>query len=136
MAEYRTEQKKILLDFLKENSENSYTIEEIIKELSDKEGNIPAKSTVYRLMTRLVEEKTVLRTAGSGRQFLYRIIADNHCRNHLHLQCTECGKILHLDERLSDSLLRRVESAKDFSVSEEDTVLMGRCANCKTGDAK
>ncbi len=132
MAEYHTEQKKILLDFLKANSENSYTIEEIVAELSKKGGTVPGKSTVYRLMTKLVEEKRVRRQAGErGRRFVYRIIGDDHCRYHLHLQCTKCGKVLHLDEKLSSTLLQSVNAANDFSVSEEDTVLMGRCADCK-----
>ena len=129
MAEYRTEQKKLLLEFLKANSENSYTIEEIIAGLGD---NSIGKSTVYRLMTKLVEEKVVKRSAGEhGRQFVYRIIADDHCKYHLHLQCTGCGKILHLDEKTSDTLLSCVNASQGFSVSEEDTILLGRCASCK-----
>ena len=131
MAQYRTEQKKLLLEFLKANSGNSYTIEEIIEGLGD---NSIGKSTVYRLMMRLVEEKVVKRSAGErGRQFVYRIIADDHCKYHLHLQCTKCGKILHLDEKTSDTLLDCVNASQGFSVSEEDTVLLGKCALCKKG---
>ena len=129
MAQYHTEQKKLLLDFLKANSGNSYTIEEIIEGLGN---NSIGKSTVYRLMTRLTEEKIVKRSAGErGRQFVYRIVADGHCKYHLHLQCTDCGKILHLDEKTSDTLLDCVNASKGFSVNEEDTVLLGRCASCK-----
>ena len=127
MAEYHTEQKKKLLDFLTANSENSYTIEEIVAYLDGQVG----KSTVYRLMTKLVDEKKVRKSAGDGRQFVYRVMADEHCKHHLHLQCTDCGRILHLDKETSDALLAGVKSAKDFLVSEEDTVLLGRCAGCK-----
>ena len=127
MANYHTEQKKLLLDFLQKNSGRSYTIEEICKELGDSVG----KSTVYRLMNGLVEEKKVHKSAGGGRQFLYRITADEHCKHHLHLQCTDCGRVLHLDEATSDALLDSVLASGGFSVSEEDTVLMGRCAGCK-----
>ncbi len=132
MAEYNTEQKRSLIAFLKANSENSYTIEEIIEGLKLQGAQAVGKSTVYRLMTRLVDDGVVHRSAGArGRQFVYRIIADDHCKNHLHLQCMSCGKILHLDESVSDSLLKSVNTAENFSVSEEDTVLMGRCADCK-----
>lgn len=138
MAEYRTEQKKALLAFLEKNSENSYTIEEIVDSLKASGlDNTPAKSTVYRLMTKLVEEKRVRRSASeTGRQFLYRITTDEHCRYHLHLQCTECGKVLHLDEKVSDTLLKSVKQAKNFSISEEDTVLMGKCAGCNRREEK
>jgi Fur family ferric uptake transcriptional regulator len=85
-------------------------------------------------MTRLVDEKRVQRFAAeSGRSFLYRIIADDHCRNHLHLKCLGCGKILHLDRATSDALLEQVLAVKDFSISEEDTLLFGNCAECKYG---
>ena len=133
MGRYNTEQKKILLDFLQSNSENSYTIEEIVSKLAHKGIG---KSTVYRLMTQLVEEKKIRKSAGEGRQFLYRITADEGCRHHLHLQCKDCGTVLHLDEETSHALLAGVNAARDFLVSEEDTVLMGRCSSCKAGSVK
>ena len=133
MAEYNTEQKKILLDFLSSNSTQAYTIEEI----TDAIGKGIGKSTVYRLMTKLVEEKRVKRQLASGsRKAIYRIVLDEHCHNHLHLQCTECGKVLHLDEKISDELLDTVKKLNAFAISEEDTVLMGRCATCSYGGKK
>jgi Fur family ferric uptake transcriptional regulator len=136
MAEYNTEQKKLLLDFLEKNHDSAYTIEEITNELKSR-GATVGKSTVYRLMTRLVEEKRVKRQLSDGsRKAIYRITLDSHCHNHLHLQCIKCGKVLHLDEEVSDKLLDTVKQINNFSVSEEDTVLMGKCADCKLGGKK
>lgn len=136
MAEYNTEQKKILLEFLEKNHDNAYTIEEISTELKAKGASV-GKSTVYRLMTKLVEEKRVKRQLASGsRKSIYRIVLDEHCHNHLHLQCTECGRVLHLDEKISDELLNTVKKLNAFAISEEDTVLMGRCATCSVGGKK
>ena len=136
MAEYNTEQKKLLLDFLEKNHDSAYTIEEISTELKAKGASV-GKSTVYRLMTRLVKEKRVKRQLASGsRKAIYRIVLDEHCHNHLHLQCTECGKVLHLDEKISDELLDTVKKLNAFAISEEDTVLMGRCATCSYGGKK
>lgn len=136
MSSYNTEQKKMLLDFLERNHDSSYTIDEIAEGLKSAAGEkAPGKSTVYRLMTRLVEDKRVHRFADEGgRRFLYRIIADEHCRNHLHLKCLGCGKILHLDHATSDALLEGVRKMKNFSVSEEDTLLFGSCAECRMGE--
>lgn len=133
MAEYKTEQKRLLLDFLESNSDNSYTIDRIVEELRAKD-NAPGRSTVYRLMTKLVEEKKVHRFSDErSRSFLYRIVADDHCRRHLHLKCLQCGKILHLDRATSDALLDRVRTVKDFAVNEEETLLFGNCAECRHG---
>ncbi len=136
MAEYKTEQKKLLLEFLQENQDSSYTIDEITDALK-KRGASVGKSTVYRLMTKLVEEKRVRRQlSDSSRKAIYRIVIDEHCHNHLHLQCIGCGKVLHLDEKTSDELLCAVKTLNNFSVSEEDTVLMGKCSSCSSGGKK
>ena len=135
MAGYKTEQKRLLLEFLAKNSDKSYTIDEIVEGIYAYAGEESlGKSTVYRLMTRLVEEKRVQRFAGErGRSFLYRIIAHEHCHNHLHLKCLACGKILHLDRATSDALLEQVRAIQGFSVNEEQTLLFGSCAECKGG---
>ena len=130
MAEYKTEQKKLLLEFLEENQDSSYTVDEITDALKSRGASV-GKSTVYRLMTKLVEEKRVKRQlTDNSRKSVYRIVIDEQCHNHLHLQCRTCGKVLHLDEKASDELLCAVKTLSDFSVSEEDTVLFGKCANC------
>ena len=135
MSGYNTEQKKLLLGFLEKNSDRSYTVDEIVEGIKQSVGESAlGRSTVYRLMTRLCEEKRVQRFAKEGsRRFSYRIIADDHCRNHLHLKCLGCGRILHLDRATSDSLLEQVRLMKDFSISEEDTLLFGNCSECKIG---
>ena len=136
MAEYNTEQKKLLLEFLEKNHDSAYTIEEISNELKAKGASV-GKSTVYRLMTKLVEEKRVKRQLASGsRKAVYRIVLNEHCHNHLHLQCQKCGKVLHLDEKTSDELLSTVKRLKSFAINEDDTVLMGRCATCSVGGKK
>lgn len=132
MAEYATEQKRMLLNFLKQHCESGYTIEELIGEMRLSYGEaIPGKSTVYRLMTRLVEEGTVKRfVKGHSRSFVYQIVAGEHCHSHLHLKCVGCGKLIHLDDRLSEELLSKVRVSSDFTVDEEETVLFGACADC------
>lgn len=136
MAEYNTEQKKLLLKFLEENHDSSYTIEEITGELKARGASV-GKSTIYRLMTKLVEEGRVKRQLADGsRKTIYRVTLSEHCHNHLHLQCVKCGKVLHLDEKASDELLDTVKKLKNFSVSEEDTVLMGKCDDCSVGGGK
>lgn len=132
MAEYRTEQKKMLSDFLKANRDQAYTVEDLVEKMRELYGeNVPALSTVYRLITRLVEEGTVKRfVKGHSRRFVYQIVEGEHCRSHLHMKCIGCGRLLHLDDRVSDELLYAVRSSSQFSVNEEETVLFGQCAAC------
>ena len=136
MAEYITQQKKTLLGYLAQHSERSFTVEELtdgIKKMKKLEGRAPGKSTVYRLMTRFVEEGTVKRfVRGHSRRFVYQIVSGERCSYHLHMKCTSCGRLLHLDEGLSDELMSKVKKLCDFSVSETDTVLFGVCADCSS----
>lgn len=133
MAEYHTEQKKILINFLKKNCDKSFTVQEISDAL-ELEGASVGKSTVYRLMTKLVKENLVHKhLSGESRKAVYRIALNESCHKHLHLQCVKCGKILHLDEKSSDELITAVKKLKDFSVSEEETVLLGKCSGCRSG---
>lgn len=134
MAEYITEQKKTLLGFLRQHSERSFTVEELtesIKKMKQGMGRAPAKSTVYRLMTRFVEEGTVKRfVRGHSRRFVYQIVSCERSELHLHMKCMKCGKLFHLDEGLSDELMEKVKKLCDFSVNGSETVLFGNCVEC------
>ena len=86
MAEYATEQKKMLIDFLEAHREESFSVEELVGGMRVEYGNsVPAISTVYRLITKLVTEGSVRRfVKGHSRRFLYQIVDRDHCRSHLH----------------------------------------------------
>ena len=72
MAEYMTEQKAILLEFLREHGERSYTIEELMQKMRDgAEQHAPGKSTVYRIINRLCDEGKVKRFAREGGRSLF-----------------------------------------------------------------
>jgi Fur family ferric uptake transcriptional regulator len=132
MAEYMTEQKRILKRILEDNADRAYTVEELMEKLRQSSGErAPGKSTVYRLITHLTEEGTVKKFLRDGsRKFAYQIVMGEHCDCHLHLKCMDCGKLIHLDEDTSDELLGRVRDISNFSVNEEATVLFGKCSDC------
>ena len=133
MREYNTEQKKMLTDFLRKNRERSYTIEEIAKELRELYGvSAPGKSTVYRLIPHLVEEGQVSRLPkGKGRSFVYQCLERDRCHGHLHMRCMSCGRLIHLDDNLSQELLFKVRELCGFSVNEKNSVLLGNCLSCR-----
>lgn len=133
MAEYVTEQKKVLKKILQDNCDKAYTVDELLEIMrSACPQNVPGKSTVYRLITRLVSEGSVKKfSRDNSRQSAYQIVMGEHCDCHLHLKCMDCGKLIHLDDKVSDELLSAVRATSDFSVSEEATVLFGMCGDCK-----
>ena len=134
MSSYNTEQKKLLEEFMTKNRDRSFTIDEIIEGLRDMRGEseiLPGRSTVYRLIGRLAEEGKLRKfVKADSRKASYQLMVGQHCDCHLHLKCTDCGKLFHMDEEISDELVRRISAFSNFSVDEEATVLFGKCAVC------
>ena len=130
MSSYHTEQKKSLLDFLTKNKDKSFTIDEITENIQSDSASV-GRSTVYRLVNRLVDEGKVRRFLKSdSRSASYQLVAGEHCECHLHLKCLGCGKLFHMDEEISDELVESIRRLSAFSVDEEESVLYGKCAAC------
>lgn len=136
MAQYQTEQKRILLAYMKAHSEEAYTIEEWCEQLRTEPSlsAVPGKSTVYRIMQKLVEEGLVKRfVKGNSRRFLYQMVCGEHCGNHLHMKCSVCGKLYHMEDEESETLLRQVMMRHHFQIDGGKTVLLGQCEGCCQG---
>lgn len=132
MATYKTHQKEMLLEFLKKNPDKPYSVEEIALGLEKEYEDAPGKSTVYRLIGQLVDNGTVKRfVKGNSRQFLYQLTGGEECHHHLHLKCTECGKLLHMGHELSEKVLSNILGESDFTVEPDSTTLFGCCKECK-----
>ena len=139
MAEYETKQRRILLDYLNAHPDRGFSVEELYDGLLSEQAleAIPGKSTIYRLIARLVSEGLVKRfAAGQGRQFAYQIVACDACDAHLHLKCTTCGRLCHMDHAVSEQIMHEVLSRSDFSLDEKETVLFGICKDCKLRQKK
>lgn len=133
MARYQTEQKRILLAYMKAHSEEAFTIEELCEKMKEEPAvqSVPGKSTVYRLMPELMEEGLVKRfVKGNSRKFLYQMVCGDHCERHLHMKCSVCGKLYHMEDRESEELLLKVMRKHHFQIDEGKTVLFGQCEGC------
>ncbi len=133
MANYQTVQRQELIRFLRKHSNDPLTIAQIYSRMSEDPdfSDIPAQSSIYRLIRELTEAGMVRRNVkGNSRQFVYQFIQDDACKNHLHMKCTECGKVFHLSDETSRIIIRQVLSNDSFSLGTE-TVLSGKCVNCR-----
>lgn len=127
MRVYNTQQRKILIDFLQSNSSKAYTIEEIISGI----GGELSQSTAYRLMTKLVDDGLVHRSVkGNSRSFVYQYISNEKCEGHLHMKCTDCGKVYHLDSSVTAHIQNDIKENTNFEI-DSHTVLLGKCKICK-----
>ncbi len=124
---YKTGKKERITDFLKLHNDETFTLEEICEKIApDGKG----RSTVYRLVSSLVDGGEVCRLSdGKTRRFTYQYLGRGECHSHFHLKCNECGRLIHLDSKISHELGERLASVGGFSI-EEGATLHGRCREC------
>ena len=124
---YNTEKRAELIKFLCSSHGESFTIEQICERLlSDGRG----KSTIYRLVSRLVEDGSVRKISDPRtRHVTYQYIHTGRCSEHLHLKCKECGKLVHLDEETTQIFESRIKSTSGFAL-DDGALLFGTCDSC------
>ncbi|MGP1418528.1 MAG: Fur family transcriptional regulator [Sphaerochaetaceae bacterium] len=131
---YRTSQRMAILDCLRANSDVTVSADDIMKMLieSGAKANI---ATVYRNLERLYHENLVLRfPAEDGSKYCYQLARDEHCcQGHLHLKCSECGKVIHLDCDFMGKLADHIRGEHGFSMNFENSIIYGLCDDCRMG---
>lgn len=128
LAKYLTKQRKILLEYLSEHSDEQYTAAQIATALGKDKISI---SAVYRNLSELEEEDRVKRyVQGSSHEAFYQYMAAEKCCNKIHLSCCNCGKSIHMDEREAEHLLINVFKSTGYRINKTDSVLYGICEAC------
>ena len=124
---YNTEKKSGILEFFEKSGGQAFSAENICSAIL-KDGR--GKSTVYRLISKLVEEGTLRRISdGKTRHVTYQLVRAGGCAEHLHLKCKDCGKLIHLDERTSHSLESSIFKTRGFTI-DDGALLYGTCESC------
>ncbi len=128
---YRTEQREMLITFLRAHADEQYSASDIVRALgTDHIG----QATVYRLMRRLVEEGAVRAfSIGDSPRTYYQYIDGETCGSHLHLKCTACGRLYHLGSCVSEFLEKQILATHRFRLDEQATMLFGTCHICRGG---
>lgn len=128
MPKYVTKQRKILIEYLSQHIDESLSAYQIAQALSEQ----ISRSAVYRNLSAMEAEGKVKRLAGgSGREAVYRYSDAPACTGSLHLSCKKCGKTVHMQKQIADTLIDSVAENDHFSIDKGDTVIYGVCAGCQ-----
>ena len=126
---YLTEQRNILLTYLQTNPDTVFSAKQIAQSLAD--NNI-SRSAVYRNLAQLESEQKIKRVVKNGsRETYYQFYDTTACRNHIHLSCTKCGKIFHMEGNDADRLSQMLNGNEGFELNKSETVIYGLCKECK-----
>ena len=109
---YTTKNRSEILNYLKKNCSSTISAADIKKHLCAE--NIIIKYSDVN------SDKAVYQYAGE----------QGHCREHLHLKCIKCGKVMHLDCGFMDELRKHVMAEHHFQLQCSGDLLHGLCEEC------
>ena len=121
-----TPQRMMVLDAI-ESSEHHISAEEIYAQVIMKYPHLNI-STVYRTLELLHRLGLVTETDLGGGRVRYHPADKGH---HHHLVCQECGRVIDLDESVTDNLKLVLKRDYEFTPDIRHLALFGTCADCK-----
>jgi Fur family ferric uptake transcriptional regulator len=131
-SRYKTKNREYILDALSNNLNTTLSADNIFDYLKskDKDMNI---TTIYRNLEKLANENLVLKfPSADGNKTFYQLKCHDYTHeDHLHLQCTNCGKVIHLDCDFMQSFVDHVKDDHQFDLTCGNSILFGLCDKCK-----
>lgn len=129
MAKYLTRQRRQLLEYLSEHTDEQISARQIADALAKDQISI---SAVYRNLSVLEEEGLLKRSVREGtREVFYQYIASEECKDSLHLSCRICGRSIHLGQQEAAQLIHSTFESTGFQIDKSETILYGVCADCR-----
>lgn len=130
-SSYNTHTRQLILDYLTENRRRAVSAADIVSHL-EAAGQRTNPTTVYRYLDKLAGEQRVMKyVADKGERAVYQLTdAQRHCHQHIHLKCTRCGEIFHMDCHFMDEVRRHLLAEHGFTLQCEGSILYGLCRRC------
>lgn len=136
-SSYKTKQRSLILQCLKQNCDKAYTVDEIELMLKNT-GNCIGRTTVYRYINSLAQAGSVRRFIPDGeKSATYQFIEHSeNCKMHIHLKCVKCGKLIHLECDIVDDMCSHIMLNHGFCVDKSKTTVLGLCRQCLESEEK
>ncbi|NLO84753.1 MAG: transcriptional repressor [Clostridiales bacterium] len=127
---YQTRQQKAVQKLFSARPEDCLTAEEAYDQLTIA-GMEVGKTTVYRAITRLLEQGLLRRYAAQdsseAASYQYNPCVDSH----LHIRCMDCGVLEHLHCDEVEHFSAHLAHHHGFTLDEGQTMLYGLCKACQ-----
>ena len=130
-AEYKTKARALILDYMKKNPENRFTAREIYDSIKGELETVN-RTTVYRNLDRMCEQGIMVRYTEPNRDSWYYQYSEehSHCNDHMHAQCSECGRIFHLENEFAEEFEQKLQNVYGLTISPSSSLLVGKCDDC------
>ena len=128
MSKYKTEQRKILVDYFEHNNHQSLSAQEIFTALDNQDISM---SAIYRNLSEMEKEGIVCKVDGDNRQTAYyQYINSKECIGAIHLKCQTCDTTLHLNHNIAQMMMGFTKEEYGFIINPCGAFLYGKCAKC------
>jgi len=121
-----THQRALIMDIIRQG-QGHLDADEIFRRAREKESRL-SLSTVYRTLQTLKELNLVDELHFGENHHHYEV---KPTREHHHLVCLECGRVIEFSYPLSRYLKKEVPELKDFDVDGTEIRVAGYCNRCR-----
>ncbi len=127
---YFTKGRIKILEYLKENNDRMFTVCHISDYLKET-GSAKNTSTIYRYLDELVQNGLIVKQIDpNAGKAVFRYVPEK-CHDHLHMKCSNCGRIIHLDCGFMNEIERHLQEKHGFKLESKSSVLNGVCDKCR-----
>lgn len=129
---YRTKNRDMMLAYLMKNQDRIVYVSDIHQHM-EAQGIHVNVTTIYRFLDKLQEENRVLKyTSEKGESAGFQYVGEgNCCEDHLHIKCSECGKVVHLDCAFMEEIRSHLQHHHHFMLQCSGSSLFGICEDCR-----
>lgn len=130
---YSTEKRIKILEYLKQHSHEDVCVRDIEEHLNKEDGTRVNVTTIYRYLDKLAKDGQVLKHTGeNGNKASFQYInPQDKCHRHLHMKCSGCGRIFHLDCSFMNEFQKHIYEHHHFIVECKTSMLYGICEECR-----
>lgn len=126
MINYKTGQRKIILDYLINNEDKFVSADEIFEYMKNNKYEV-GQTTIYRFLN-LLEKNNSVRVENKNHTKYYQYVPQENC-NHLFLKCKRCGKSLDIKCQEFEDINQHIKNEHNFEL-DYNTIIYGTCDNC------
>ncbi len=129
---YKTITKELITEFLNSNPDEAFTVDEL-KIYLEKHNSNANITTIYRILDKLYEDNCLIKFLDEDKKrYTYKYVPrESDCFKHMHLKCSGCGRIIHLDCEHSKQFVEHIYMEHGFTIKCDNAVLYGICEECK-----
>ena len=134
---YKTKSRSQILMYFKNHREQVVSAADIYSFLQKTDHKVNL-ATIYRNLDKMTKDGVLIKYMDREEErAVYQYTGDAaECSGHLHMQCTACGRVIHLKCNFMNEIIRHLSSHHQFALQCTKSILYGVCEECGTEAAE